>query len=87
MQKTAMLICASALLMPGFAFAQASTQDHGMTNSNPGDSTLSTPTPPEEVRKPGQYNGRSSSDLTPVQQEKPNSTEMHKSGSDAQDAK
>jgi len=87
MRKTAMLICASALLMPGFAFAQASTQDHGMTNSNPGDSTLSTPQPPDNVKKPGMYNGRSSSDITPAEQTKPNSTEMHKSGSDTQDSK
>jgi len=87
MRKTALLICASALLMPGFAFAQASTQDHGMTNSNPGDSTLSTPTPPNEVKKPGMYNGRSSTDMTPSEQTKPNSTEMHSSGPDAQDMK
>jgi len=87
MRKTALMICASALLMPGFAFAQASTQDTGMTNSNPGDSTLSTPQPPDQVKKPGQYNGRSSSDLTPAEQMKPNSTEMHKSGPDTQDAK
>ncbi len=87
MNYRSMITASALILLPSLAFAQALGGSALRTNpNNPGNSSISTLTPPDSVKSPNAYNGRSSASTMSNEQMKPNSTDMHPSGPDAPSA-